>query len=126
MRFLSEKLLKIIGSTVRYANSFMVCPFDWNERLNLFQYAESNWNLWKWKSTTLLFFLHQIFLCRRYWTVLVDPDHHDFFFTIMQGCQVGVFFFVCVLQLSFILNGRDWVRFLNRLIHYVQTLEGKV
>jgi len=124
MKFITVLLLKIIGRTISYCNFYLICPFDWSDRLKLVEYSAFGKKRFRWKCACVFHFLHLLFLASRYWTS-ITRRRHDFFFTGLQAAHMAVYLNVCVLQVSFIVNGKDWVRFLNRLLTHTQKLQGE-
>jgi len=125
MKFLSRRTVRIIGYTIRLTAFFRVSPFLWNSKLERVEYISTKSARITWHLIQIFYFTHQIFLGVRFGQSL-HAGRHGFSFYAFQASHFIMFLVMTAIIMSFTLNSKEWITFLNHQIQFFRNLEGKI
>jgi len=118
MKFLSGRTLQILGNTIRLTKAFRVTPFGWNGVLEQVEVGSRPTCL-----VPIFFLFYEAFLVIRFGQSLLSA-RHGFTMYAIQACTIMAYFVLLILVVSFSLNSKEWVVFMNHQIQLCKGVEG--
>jgi len=127
MPFISQGTLKLVKFCVNYAYFFRVIPFRWKRGQNeSIEFPESGKDDLGWKVMRWFIFAHQLSLSFNIGqSMLLHGQNKPIVQYVVEGAMYSQFLIICVIQLSLIVNRRDWVTFFNHYVSFYRTVAGK-
>jgi len=119
MKFLSGRTLQILGNTIRLTKAFRVTPFGWNGVLEQVEVGSTTSS----RLFPIFFLFYQAFLVIRFGQSLLS-GRHGFAMYSLQTINIIGYGVLLILILSFSLNSKEWVVFMNHQIQFFRGIEG--